>query len=90
MPLNAWSHVAMTYDGANIVVYVNGQAVAMTPATGTITSSTRNIFIGREDSTQPRHFPGGIDEVQIHSRALTAAEIQALYVGGSNGVCKAR
>lgn len=88
VPLNTWSHVAMTFDGANIVAYVNGQAVATSPAAGSIISSTRNILIGREDSTQPRPFTGGMDEIQIHGRALSAAEIQAIYNAGSNGVCK--
>ncbi|MBI3210934.1 MAG: LamG domain-containing protein, partial [Candidatus Solibacter usitatus] len=88
VPLNAWSHVAMTFDGSNVIAYVNGQLVNTFPAAGSIISSSRNVLIGREDSSLPRAFNGAIDEVQMLNRALTAAEIQAIYNAGANGVCK--
>ena len=90
LQLNTWYHVAMTYDTAtgNILLYVNGEQVGTSPATGPIHDGPLNAYIGREESIQPNFFDGLIDEAQIYNRALTAAEIQAIYNAGSQGNCK--
>jgi hypothetical protein len=38
--------------------------------------------------TPDRFFRGVVDEIQIFSRALSAAEIQAIFHAGSAGMCK--
>ena len=90
IPLNTWSHVAMTFNAASgaLVVYVNGTAVGNTTFPGAILATTRNVLIGREDSFLPRAFNGGIDEVGIYGRALTAVEIQSIATAGAKGKCK--
>ncbi len=70
---NLWQHLAMTYDGANIKVYVNGQLKATQAATGLILPSSAPIYIGGTG------FQGMIDEVNIQSWALAASEILARY-----------
>src|SRR6266853_3815567 len=35
-PVNAWTHVALTYDGATLKLYVNGVQAVSTPRTGTV------------------------------------------------------
>jgi uncharacterized repeat protein (TIGR01451 family) len=92
IPLNAFTHVAMTYDGGTgqYVIYVNGQqaaSIVLDPASN-IFATDRNVLIGREDSTSPRPFSGLIDEVEIFNRALSATEIQAIFNAGSAGKCK--
>ena len=44
--VGSWSHVAMTYDGSRIDVYVNGSAVASHPASGAVDASTDALQIG--------------------------------------------
>jgi hypothetical protein len=90
IPLNAWSHVAMTFDSGTgtLVAYVNGRAVNSLTSPGAIVTSSRNVFIGREDSFLPRPFNGLIDELSVYNRALSASEIQAIYAAGSAGKCK--
>ena len=90
IPLNAWSHVAMTFDSTSgqFALYVNGQSVGSVSSPGAILTSSHNVHIGHEDSTEPRPFNGLIDEVQVFGRALTGTEIQATYAAGVNGVCK--
>jgi hypothetical protein len=92
IPLNTWTHVAMTFDAATgqFVGYVNGQPVSTLTSPGAIIATSPNIFIGREDSLLPRPFNGLIDEVEIYSRALSAAEIQGIFNAGSTGHCKGR
>ncbi len=85
VPLNTWSHVAGTYDGSTIRVYLNGVEVASTPASGVLATSATNLGIGKLDGATFRNFDGLIDEPAIYNRALTAAELQAIYQAGSAG-----
>lgn len=74
-PLNAWTHLAFTYDGATEKLYVNGVLVASRAQTGAISAANGVLHIGG-DSVWGEHFQGLIDEVRIYNRALSAAEIQ--------------
>src|SRR5207244_10188084 len=74
--LNTWSHLAVTYDGAAIRLYVNGAQVGTKSQTGSITSSTGPLRIGG-DSVWGEYFAGLIDEVRVYNNALSAAQIQA-------------
>jgi hypothetical protein len=73
-PLNAWTHLAATYDGANLRLYVNGVQAASRAQTGAIRASTGALRIGG-NSVWGEWFAGLIDEVRVYNRALTAAEI---------------
>jgi PKD repeat protein len=75
LPLNAWSHVATTYDGSTIRTYVNGVQVGTQAQTGSLVTSTRPLRFGG-DSVWPEWFKGSLDEIRIYDRALTAAQIQ--------------
>jgi PKD repeat protein len=70
LPLNTWSHLAGTYDGTTMRLYVNGVQVASQAQTGTIAASTQPLTIGA-------NWAGLIDEVRIYNRALGATEVQA-------------
>jgi hypothetical protein len=72
---NTWAHLAETYDGATLRLYVNGVQVASRAQTGAIATSTNPLQIGG-DSLYGQYFAGRIDEVRIYNRALSAAEIQ--------------
>jgi chitodextrinase len=72
---NTWTHLAVTYDGAKLKLYVNGLLVTNSPVTSTITTSTNPLFIGG-DQTMGQYFHGRIDEVRVYNRALSAGEVQ--------------
>jgi hypothetical protein len=75
--VDAWHHVVGTYDGANMSTYVDGQLIATAPKTGAIgPSSTWPLVIGNYIT---EYFQGGIDEVALYDRALTASEVFAQY-----------
>jgi hypothetical protein len=76
LPLNAWSHVASTYDGATLRLYVNGALVSSAAASGSLAASTGVLRIGG-NGVWPEWFAGLIDEVRVYNRALSAAEIQS-------------
>jgi Concanavalin A-like lectin/glucanases superfamily/Putative Ig domain len=71
-----WTHLAETYDGSSLRLYVNGAQIASTAASGNIASSTYPLQIGG-DSIFGHYFKGIIDEVRVYSRALSQAEIQS-------------
>jgi len=75
VPLNAWTHLALTYDGAALRLYVNGTPVSTTDLAGPMASSTSALRIGG-NSVWGEYFKGLIDEVRIYDRPLSAAEIQ--------------
>jgi len=76
LAVNTWSHLALTYDGATICLYVNGVQVGSLAATGTVVTSTLPLRIGG-NTTWGEYFGGRIDDVRLYSGALTATEIQA-------------
>ncbi|MBC8097669.1 MAG: LamG domain-containing protein, partial [Akkermansiaceae bacterium] len=93
-----WHHIAGTYDGSRLQLYVDGQAWGNPMAhTGNISAMSPGGFvaIGSEDGrvndrtcVGTRYFKGLIDEPAIYNRALSAAEIQSIYNAGSAGKCR--
>jgi len=78
VPFNTWSYVVGVFDGANVIIYVNGVKTVGSATAGPITShSADTLYIG-ERAVGDRAFNGLIDEVRIWNRALTESEIQAL------------
>jgi glucose/arabinose dehydrogenase len=76
LPLNTWSHLAATYDGAALRLFLNGTQIASKAQTGSAVVSTGVLRIGG-NSIWGERFRGLIDEVRIYDRALATAEIQA-------------
>jgi hypothetical protein len=74
LPLNAWSHLAATYDGATLRLYVNGALVTSRAVGTAIVTSTAALRIGG-NSVWGEYFQGRIDEVRLYNRALSASEI---------------
>jgi hypothetical protein len=77
IPANTWTHLAATYDGSRLKVYVNGVGVGSLAATGNIASSTGPLTIGG-NRVWGEFFAGAVDDVRVYNRALSAAEITAL------------
>jgi chitodextrinase len=73
---NTWTHLAVTYDGANIRLFMNGTQVASATRTTDLTTSGNPLQIGG-DSIYGQYFSGIIDEVRIYNVALSAAQIQS-------------
>ncbi|NIA15294.1 MAG: DUF4981 domain-containing protein [Nitrospiraceae bacterium] len=79
-----WHHVAGTYDGTRLNLYVDGNALASRTHVGTIDHDSAPVFIGR--NLNLKHNPGSalsgaIDSVHVYSRALSRKEIQRAYQG---------
>jgi hypothetical protein len=75
-PVNAWTHLALTYDGTFLRLYVNGNQVATKAATGSIETNSSPLRIGG-NVPYGEFFKGRVDEIRIYDRALGQAEIQS-------------
>lgn len=89
---NVFHHVAATYDGATMRLYRDGvlnRAIAYAQPIAYLPGQP--LWIGRRQYAPiPGHFAGLIDELAIHSRALSLAELQAIHAAGSLGRCETR
>jgi len=65
---NEWYHIAMTNDGSNLRLYVDGQIKAATSSTG-LTGADYDAYIGY-DYASGAYYAGLIDDVRIYKRAL--------------------
>ena len=77
-----WHHLAGTYDGSQLKLYVDGELEANSPYEGSIAGSTFNVNIGRNAEITDRFYDGLIDDVVIFSRALDGTEITDLKNNG--------
>ena len=75
---NQWYHVVGTYDGSFMRLYVDGVLKAEEQKVGNIEFTSEAIFIGDNPSSAST-YQGHVDDVRLYSRALSLAEISALY-----------
>jgi hypothetical protein len=70
---NVWSHVAVTFDGAWMRLYVNGEFADKAWSEGAATT-TSPLSIGCSEEPHEGHFEGLIDEVRVYNRAISSKE----------------
>ncbi len=78
---NTWVNVTGTCDGTTMILYINGVAQSTTSTCTGGFENNNGFTLGRSDTSQ--NFVGSLDEPRIYSRALTAAQVAALYQSGS-------
>jgi hypothetical protein len=76
LALDTWTHLASTYDGSTLRLYVNGTQVASRALSGSAAASSQALYIGG-NALWGEYFQGVIDDVRVYSKALTGSEIQA-------------
>lgn len=76
IPAGQWSYLTFTWDSTAMRIYVNGAQIAqrLNPATQSIVDPVARIGYAHNIPMN-----GVIDNLRIYNRALTAAEVQALY-----------
>ncbi len=73
-----WQHVAATYDGSNIRLFVDGvEKLVQAETTSIVKNDTTSLRIGESEIWPGRHFHGKIDEVRIWNDTCSATEIRA-------------
>ena len=72
-----WHHVAVTYNGTNAIIYIDGIQNASVSGTGTIANSAFNVSIGENLQASGRNYTGNMDEVRIWNIARTSFQISS-------------
>jgi len=80
VPLNTWTHVAISWDASSVKLYTNGVLKTTVATTGTGLVGSR-IIVGAESTS--RQFIGAIDDVRVFNRTLPLADITKLYSTGA-------
>jgi len=77
IPQNEWQQVAVTYDGTNVKLYMDGQLdnAGVKPLNTVMNSYGFTIGLRPSDT----YWIGKIDDVRIYNRVLSEAEIEELY-----------
>ncbi|MGB9561886.1 MAG: LamG domain-containing protein, partial [bacterium] len=74
---DVWYHVAATYDGSSLRLYINGTLNNSVAKTGNIPDTTNAISLGSTTGGLDR-LSGYLDEVRIYTRVLSAEEVATL------------
>src|SRR6185369_6232403 len=86
LPVNTWTHLAVTLSGTTGTLYLNGNPVATNPNMTLQPSSLGNTnqnWIGRSQYPDP-FLNATVDDFNIYNRALSPAEVAGL-AGGQPG-----
>jgi hypothetical protein len=97
LPLIAWHHVVFTFSAGVVKGYVDGVQVPFLTntftGTETIPQWMYGLYLGT-DPSQSNSYIGSLSDVRVYNRALSGADIAALYASplkalGSPGTCSA-
>ena len=80
--LNTWSHITLTYDGASLKSYLNGNLIATRDGALATRSKTAGEFrLGRDTRTTDTALNGKLNDVRIYDHCLSVAEIHEVAQG---------
>jgi hypothetical protein len=85
-----WYHVAATYDGADMLLYVDGKVAGKNTIGDVklIAVEGEPLVIGSRPPNMDRGFDGVVDDVRMYNRALSAEDIGKLSASKGGGVSK--
>ena len=75
IPLNTWTHIAVTYDGTNISFYFNGIYDGGATISNYIHNYSESLYLGVDFPTIDEYWNGSLDEVRIWNCTRTQTEI---------------
>ena len=84
---NVWYHLAATYDGLSVTLYLNGALVGTAPAEANYVATSGPRIGGATYNPNVENFQGLVDEATIHNRPLTGLEIASTFNNGAAGRC---
>jgi Concanavalin A-like lectin/glucanases superfamily len=79
-----WYHLAVTFDGVNVIFYIDGVARTTNNAVGYLANLATPGDIGGGQVAGHAAFAGGVDEVAFYTNVLTPAQILNHYQVGTN------
>ncbi len=77
MAANTWYHIVITQTGTTATAYINGASLGSQTVLGPVNTTSNNQTIGSYAASN--NFNGKMDDIQLWSRVLSAAEVSNLY-----------
>lgn len=79
---NEWHHLALTYDDAELSLYIDGKLEARVAKNfRSVFSATDSVVIGHSaNKKNERFFCGKVDDIRIYNRVLSPSEVHELYL----------
>jgi len=85
--IDEWYHYTATYDGTELIFYVNGENVAKLPSAKVPDETSTSLKIAHSQLFGNHwDFPGAVDEVRIYNRALSDAEVKKNFASAGAAV----
>ena len=82
MPVDQeWRHIAVTFDGSEFKIYLDGEEAAQLPSAAA-KSFTGSVYIGSRHNGMAEAYAGLLDELAIYAGALDQPKIQEIIDGG--------
>ncbi len=75
---NRWTHVAATFDGASLALYVNGTALGSVARTFATVASVHHAWNGADTHHGGEVWTGAMDDVAIYNVSLSAVQVRVL------------
>ena len=78
VPVNEWTHVSLTWDGAKVRLYANGNLVYTGNRTAALTANNKPVVIGARNTPAgalTQGFTGELDQVNVWRRSLSGSEV---------------
>ena len=69
-----WHFLAGTWDGDDILLYIDGELAAEMPCKGKLSPNDESLYIGARGASQ-RFLTGALDEIKMYNYALTKEEL---------------
>lgn len=82
LEVGQWHHLAGTYDGTTIKLYIDGKLAAEDTQAGVNFGGNYNVIIGARSGSPPTlYWDGQIMDSRVYNRAISGAEVAAIYAG---------
>ena len=82
--VGAWNRVVGTYNGSQLLIYINGISAVSLSYTGSVSVATNPLGLGYGPG-KSEYLNGSLDDVSIWNRALSASEVRADFDLSSRG-----
>jgi len=82
VPLNQWTHVAVSWSGTAAKLYINGTLRNTVAVTGAGNGASY-MYIAYDPTQPTRPYIGMMDDARVYNRALTDQEILTIANGGA-------
>ena len=74
LPYGQWSHLAITFNGSQVLFYVNGTLVSTKTLSATMTARGQQMRVAA-DARPSQFYFGTLDDLRIYNRVQTSAEV---------------